>query len=142
MRNVNKCAGKVASRRFQSDGTEACGADERLSSSESNSSHLSAPRETLCVWKARVSSRPNLSTEPTLFPSCAQVLKFLSSLAPYLGGIEKLLMEESIPLRGSTFETFIIDTALLLANLGISVALPRELKKVLRFQRFSENGQE
>jgi hypothetical protein len=107
-----------------------------------HSPNLLAPKETLCFWKARVFSRPDLSTEPTLFPSGAQVLKFLSSLAPYLGGIEKLLMEESIPLRGSTFETFIIDTALLLANLGISVALPRELKKVRRFQRFSENGQE
>lgn len=69
-----------------------------------------------------------------------QVLKFLSSLAPYLGGIEKLLMEASIPLRGSTFETFIIDTALLLANLGISVALPRELKKVRDFQTLRNLG--
>ncbi|KAJ3081079.1 hypothetical protein HK102_002599, partial [Quaeritorhiza haematococci] len=60
------------------------------------------------------------------------VLRFLASLGPYLKGIEMLFSQDTIVLTGEAFEAFILDTAGMLANLGISMVLPKELQRIFR----------
>ncbi|XP_070554306.1 uncharacterized ATP-dependent helicase YwqA-like isoform X2 [Ptychodera flava] len=61
-----------------------------------------------------------------------QVLKFLSTLAPYLNNVDRLMISDSVTMSTSDLETFILETVRIFTNLGVKVALPKELKKVLK----------
>lgn len=67
------------------------------------------------------------------FPSDRnQVLKFLSTLSPYLNNVEQFLMRDEIPLSSGDLEIVLLQTAKLFANLGVQIVLPRELRKTLK----------
>ncbi|XP_028406807.1 uncharacterized protein LOC114529246 [Dendronephthya gigantea] len=61
-----------------------------------------------------------------------QILKFLSTLSPYLNNVEKFLLKDDIPLSSGDLEVLLLQTAKLFANLGVQVILPRELKNILK----------
>ena len=60
--------------------------------------------------------------------SLLKVLKFLSSLSPYLNNVEQLLLRDSLSLVADDLEVFILQTSRMLTNLGVKVLLPKELR--------------
>ena len=61
------------------------------------------------------------------------VLKLLAILGPSLPGAHSLLVEsDCVPLRGKEFEGLVRHAGTALRALGVAIALPRELVKLLR----------
>ncbi|XP_077867216.1 putative ATP-dependent helicase/translocase YwqA [Saccoglossus kowalevskii] len=61
-----------------------------------------------------------------------QVLKFLSTLVPYLNQVERLMISDAVPMSSDDLESFILETIRIFTNLGVKVVLPKELMKVLK----------
>ncbi|HFS82579.1 MAG TPA: DEAD/DEAH box helicase [Epsilonproteobacteria bacterium] len=61
-----------------------------------------------------------------------EVLKFIAFLNAHLPETSTLLKEASIELSREKLETFLLNTSTIIANLGIDIILPRELKNLLR----------
>ncbi|XP_077984607.1 putative ATP-dependent helicase/translocase YwqA [Glandiceps talaboti] len=61
-----------------------------------------------------------------------QVLKFLSTLVPYLKHVDRLMITDSVPMSSNDLEAFLLETMRIFTNLGVKVVLPKELKKLLK----------
>ncbi len=61
-----------------------------------------------------------------------QIAKFISFLKPYLPEIVQLLENNSITLKRENLEEFLLKTANIISNLGVSIILPKELKNLLK----------
>ena len=61
-----------------------------------------------------------------------EILKFISFLNSYLPETSQLLESDAVELSKSKLEEFLLSTSTIIANLGIDIILPKELKNLLR----------
>ncbi len=61
-----------------------------------------------------------------------EILKFISFLNSYLPETSQLLESDAVELSKSKLEEFLLSTSVIIANLGIDIILPKELKNLLR----------
>lgn len=61
-----------------------------------------------------------------------QIIKFVSFLQEFLPQISTLLTHSSVKLQKDTLEEFLLRTASIISNLGVSIILPKELKNLLK----------
>ena len=61
-----------------------------------------------------------------------EILKFISFIHAHLPATELLLTQESVALPKEKLESFLLDTSIIISNLGVEIVLPKELKNLLR----------
>eukprot|EP00798_Chlamydomonas_sp_ICE-L_P016011 gene16011-22148_t len=72
-------------------------------------------------------------TDDAPLPDFEKVLRLVSTMSPLLPGVEQLAMHtDHAPLLGTEFEKFVSKTMLTMISLGIRLAVPKELKKILK----------